>query len=307
MENESRQLPVALTQSAEYADQWHTYFSSVKPIDDAFIARGFKAVKAYIDRDEELCGTGSYATMIYQLSHQQKIDEWRTVGDALFQEMMVYEEQGEIIPSGYIKRIIDHPVLACHAKLNLLSRCFKEEYYSRVIPHLPALRDARLEERRQLATIWGQQPLARLQENSAINLRKEVMNSVFTDAFGALGFEKRSTKAGVIRMHKPLTSQFAMIVEPDNYCLLRRGICDSGEKYDELYGADNLNWMTYIGSTNKKDRTNWLTFIPPFHSYPFSLYGYFRSTHEMEVSIRAKALIYELLISPFEKIFKKYG
>ena len=302
---EDKGLPRELGEDFGQLNRW--LLTRIAEVDRIFIERGYQSVQAEIDRGEDLCGKGSYSLFVNQQSHPEKINEWRDIEDNFHRELVsVYESQGTPIPEAYFARIMGHEGLSCFGKEKILQRHFPDKYYKLKARYLPMLREARLVQQQRLCTLWGSKPPVRLQQKEAIPLRKEVMNSVMADAFGSLGFVKRSRRAGVDVFHKPLTKRYAVVIASDTRSL-QEVTRDYGEEYDDWTGGLSLNWLTYLGSADKSNNINWYYFTPVFVSHAFKQTLRYNDTHSLEVSIRAKALLYELLTAPFEDIIKKHG
>lgn len=302
---EDKGLPRELGEDFGLSYRW--LLTRIAEVDRIFIERGFLSVQAEIDRGEDLCGEGSYSLFVNQQSHPEKIDEWRNIEDDIHRELVsAYESQGKPIPEDYFARILGHAGLSCFGKEKILQRHFPDKYFELKARYLLILREARLAQQQRLCTLWGSKPPVRLHQKEAISLRKEVMNSVMADAFGSLGFVKRNRHLGVDVFHKPLTQRYAVVVAPDTRSLqdLTR---DYGEEYDDWTGGLSLNWLIYLGSADKFNNMNWYYFTPVFVSHASNQTRRYNDTHSLEVTIRAEALLYELLTAPFEEIIRKHG
>lgn len=300
---EEKGLPPELRQP--FSEQYERLLESYRDIDCTFIERGFILVKAYIDHGEALCGPGNYERFVYQQTHQNRIDEWRSIDDQLFKEMVEYENRGERPPLEYVEKIWSHPVLECGAKAFLVGRFFREQFDAAMAKYEPMLRAAQQAEQRTLCRLWCEREPMRLIAADTIELRKEVINSVMADAFVALAFEKRNRRRGVDIYFEPLTDRYAIVVTC-NRVSLEHSSPDYGPEHDQPGKGASLDWLVYLGSSKKTDNTNWFYFTPVFRTYA-SGYVRYTDTRSLEVCVRAKALMYELTTAPFEELVRKHG
>jgi len=279
-----------------------------RSIDRTFIARNFLSVEALIQRDEKLFGEGSYEKYVYVSTHLERIDEWRTISDGLHRQLVdEYEAKGQKPPLKYVKQILSHTEIPHYSKQRLLRRHFEQQYEELIAKYRPMLQEKAQEERRLLCSLWGDyEPVRLMMDKDLIPLRKEVFNTVMADAFGALGFEKRNRRKGVDFYFKPLTARYSIVVATD-IPNLERIVYDPGPENDKHSVGIRLNWLTHIGSANKKDKTAWFFFYPLPQCYASEIYLDFKDPQSLEVCVRAYALYYELTIGTFEDIIRKYG
>lgn len=303
---EEQGLPPELVRSVGGKYEWLK--AHYRDIDRTFIARGFLSVEAHIQRDEALCGEGSYEQFVHQQTHRERIDEWRGLSNRLHRELIdKYEAKGQDPPITYAEEILSNPELTCFSKQRLLQRHFPQQLAELHTKYRPMMREKTQEEHRRLCRLWGdREPVRLMMDKDLIPLRKEVFNTAMADAFGALGFEKRNRRKGVDVYFKPLTARYAIVVATDLRCL-ERIVHDWGPEYDNYSARLPLNWLTHIGSSDKKDKTAWFFFRPIFETYASRIYLSYKDPQSLEVCLRAKALLYELTIAPFEDVIRTHG
>lgn len=286
-------------------EKYKEILEDYRNIDQTFIKQGFLTVQAAMECDQSLFGKGCYERMLVEVTQPERINEWNSVSDAVHQFLYDnYEKKCKTLPKKYFDAIINRDDLSCFAKKDLLQRFYPEKLEALLLPCWQSLREKEKEQNEKLCKIWCNRPVERLLDEMSVPLRKEVFNSVMPDAFGEHGFVKRKRIKGIDVYHKPLSDKYSLQVKLD-YVSLTRVTQDLGSDYDVGYWQQQiLDWSYSVVSTNKRSNTTYYDFCPFFYAYS-DYCKRFRDIFSLEVSIRAAALYYELVILPFEEIFKK--
>lgn len=277
-------------------------------LDDIFIERGFYSVQAAIEEDESIFGKEPYDLFVYQSTHPETLVEWRDKEDEFCNYLVNnYESQDIPIPNSCFEELLARKDFSSWTKLTLMARFFREEYELFIEKNDANLRKRAEDEREHICKTFKGEQAKYLVEESAIPLRKEACNAVMADAFGELGFEKRQRKRGVDIFHKPLSEQYAVIVNID--IRLLEEVTSSYPTYNDFRRRPQLQfyWYIYLGSANKKDNSRLYNLgYPKTPTYGSITCNRYHDTHSLEVVVRAAALFYELLGAPLEKVICAY-
>lgn len=257
--------------------------------DNAMIARGFSSVAATIRRDEDLCGAGAYEKVIEGRRSSEMVERGARKERFLRVELSQALRSGVADADYVVNSILGDDDLLCFQKKNLLRRLVPgwfADIVSRTEPIMSAA--AREEQARVCVTVPRLHEVASDHGSVAMD-RKVVWNEVAEDAYGELGFEKRGTGHGLVRLWKVLSDKYAVGVEVDLQALLAPRLpC--------------LDVTVYLCSANKRDRRRLFLLMPGFLTYSFGVYRSFADYESLEVAIRAKAALYEIESMPLESV-----
>ena len=278
---------------------------NIRFIDQAFIERVFLSVQAHMECEELICGESSYEQYVYQQLHPDRISEWKEVDDGYHRNLCDnYEATEKGKPLSYCHDILSDPRICCSSKLKLIQRHFPDQYDELLESCLPIIRKAEEDEQKQLCRVVSGAERIRLFDKESVPIKKKLYNTIMADALRVYGFKKRKRNKGLDVFHKRISDDHAIILYFDRLSI-EAVKQDMGEDYDGIYSALTLDWYYYVGSANHKVNEKRYVFYPFVRPLALEIYSRYRDNYSLEVSLRAIALLYELMVLPFEKIFIK--
>ncbi|THF64578.1 hypothetical protein E6C76_10970 [Pseudothauera nasutitermitis] len=275
-----------------------------REIDAAFIERGFATVACQIEYWNRCFGAGSYDLYIDVRTDSEKFISQRDHDQTVSMSFHEAYKRDGFIPESCWPELRDDPLVSAHNKVNLCQLYFKSIYAALKADEATRIEAAVAETQQRICSLYPP-PATLLYDKETIPLRKQIYNAVAADAYGALGFVKFKRKSGTDVFHKPLSDEVSIIVELDTYLFSKVSERCFGE-YDEngrmrLSDRRNpiqLNGEYMLGHFDGKRYRRLMSFVPQLNCLSATAGTSFYDTSSLEVSIRARALWYELTVEP---------
>jgi hypothetical protein len=290
----------------------NTYRQSIEEkADGIFIKRGFCSLAYHTDFLERLFGKGVLRSDLeFKTENGSKLNS-ENAFRKFVDELSIIEGKGESVPDEYLNRIFTSRGLSSSSKLDLMRRWFPVQYSDLIDKENQNLSAARRREIEGICRLYLP-PCEDLAEKLLLPKRKEICNSVLSDALAEFGFFGKRKSGGLLIFAKKMSNDLALTISPDVKTLSTPGVpAYSVDKSGTLYRPENfkmlpieLNVHLAIGDGSPKNRV--MQFSLRGSSLANAICGRkYSNSCDLEVALRALVLWYELMVHPFEEYFSK--
>ncbi|MGH8082302.1 MAG: hypothetical protein ACREP7_17130 [Lysobacter sp.] len=159
-----------------------------RQIDEEFVRRGFIGVQAEIEFINPIYGPNTYGTDIEVHSSAEAFKHYRALECETLKLLRASLTRPPEERASLWNEFLDDARLPSFLKRTVLRSLSNTKFEALVSKHISALRDAFTKEKHELCAIYPGSPIS-LHDADMISLRKDAINAVMSEVYGALGFE----------------------------------------------------------------------------------------------------------------------